>query len=69
MKYVLQKDGDWIQPIRKGYKVACCDCGLVHKIDIRVRGSKIQYRATRDKRATGQFRRKLKRDSKSEDGK
>lgn len=27
---------DWIQPTMNGYKMACCDCGLVHDIDFRV---------------------------------
>lgn len=26
----------WIKPVMKGYKLACCDCGLVHKVDFAV---------------------------------
>jgi hypothetical protein len=25
----------WIQPIMSGYKLACCDCGLVHVTEFR----------------------------------
>lgn len=25
----------WINPVMKGYKLACCDCGLVHDFDFR----------------------------------
>ncbi len=33
-------DGDdgytrWITPVMDGYKMACCDCGLVHDVDFR----------------------------------
>ncbi len=27
---------DWIQPVMKGYKMSCCDCGLVHNLDFRI---------------------------------
>ena len=54
-------DGDWIKPVRRGYRVACCDCGLVHRYDfavVEVRGrSVIVYRVVRDKRATASRRR------------
>lgn len=36
MKYVQVFDGDRIAPIMKGYRMACCDCGLVHTIDFEV---------------------------------
>lgn len=60
MKYVVQKDGQWYQPVRKGYKLCCCDCGLVHRVDFRIYQGRIQMRAFRDNRATGQVRRKRK---------
>jgi hypothetical protein len=27
---------EWLMPEMKGYKMACCDCGLVHDIDFKV---------------------------------
>ena len=32
------KDGwsDWISPIMRRYRMACCDCGLVHDMKFRV---------------------------------
>ena len=27
---------DWVTPIMQGYKMACCDCGLVHNVEFRV---------------------------------
>ena len=63
MKYTEEKAGEWIQPIRKNYKMRCCDCGLVHRMDFRLlkngRGNFIQFRAFRDDRATGQSRRHI----------
>lgn len=52
---------EWIQPIRKGYKIACCDCGLVHDMDFRIvpwrSGHKIQFRVARNNRSTAMMRR------------
>ena len=28
--------GEWVTPVRTGYLMKCCDCGLVHRIDFRV---------------------------------
>lgn len=27
---------DWLQPMMKSYKMACCDCGLVHELEFKV---------------------------------
>jgi hypothetical protein len=39
-KYKIEEAGpdgwsDWIQPIMEGYRLACCDCGLVHEVEFR----------------------------------
>lgn len=57
MKFKKVKDGEWQQPVRKGYKLMCCDCGLVHTIDFRIIKSKIQFRAYRNERSTWLARR------------
>ena len=28
--------GEWQTPVMRGYRMKCCDCGLVHEIDFRV---------------------------------
>jgi hypothetical protein len=63
---------DWQFPVMKGYKLACCDCGLVHDVEFRVvkRDPKtgmpmvmdeseyrVELRMRRNNRATGQVRR------------
>lgn len=61
--YTKPKAGEWIQPIHRGYKMACCDCGLVHVLDFRVvkyaggKRVKIQFRARRHNRSTAMVRR------------
>lgn len=64
MAYEEPQAGEWITPIRKGYKMCCCDCGLVHRMDFRIlkkgKIKKIQFRCFRDNRATGQIRRYIK---------
>ena len=57
MRYEEPEPGQWVQPIRKGYKMCCCECGLVHRLDFRIRKRRIQFRVFRDNRATGQVRR------------
>ena len=37
----------WVQPVMKGYLLACCDCGLVHRLDFRIHNGRIQFRAQR----------------------
>jgi hypothetical protein len=54
------KAGEWVQPIRRGYRLACCDCGLVHRMDFRIYRGKPQFRAFRNERSTGQLRRHMK---------
>jgi len=52
-RYGVQEDGEWVRPIVRGYRTQCCDCGLVHKMDFRIRDGRIEFRAYRDGRATG----------------
>lgn len=51
---------DWIHPL-PGYRMACCDCGLVHNFEFRIdaRGQ-INFRASRNSRSTGQVRRGMR---------
>lgn len=28
--------GEWVQPVRRGYLMKCCDCGLVHRLNFRL---------------------------------
>ena len=49
---------DWIQPVRRGYRMACCDCLLVHELDFRIKHGRVQFRARRNNRSTSALRRK-----------
>jgi len=59
--YTAPLAGEWVKPVMKGYRMACCDCGLVHVIDFKVikngRGHKVVFRASRHARATAAMRR------------
>ncbi len=61
MKYNTVTEGDWVQPMRRGYKLMCCDCGSVHRMDFRLvpcgGGRAIEFRVFRDDRATAAARR------------
>lgn len=59
--YPKVKSGQWVSPVRRGYKMACCDCGLVHRMNFQLipygSGRKIIFQAFRDERATAAKRR------------
>ena len=63
--YPLGEAGAWVKPIRRDYRLACCDCGLVHSYNFRLvrvgrRGTQIQYQVSRNDRATAAIRRHMK---------
>jgi hypothetical protein len=49
-------DGKW-EPLDKDQYIACCDCGLVHRVRVRMHKGKLEAQFTRDNRRTGQVRR------------
>jgi len=63
-RYTKPKEGEWVKPVMKGYKMMCCDCGLIHRLDFRVkrwgRGFKVLFRAFRHVRATAAARRRIR---------
>lgn len=51
MKYVQQKDGEWVEMKNmKRYYMKCCDCGLSHRMEFRMIKDKLQFRAWRLKK-------------------
>jgi hypothetical protein len=59
--YPRMKNGEWVKPKKRSYKMACCDCGLVHRMDFIVSGRKVIFRMFRDNRATAAMRRRKKK--------
>ena len=63
MKYHQVTDGETVFPARRGYRMMCCDCGLVHRVNFRLvpHGTKgrrkIALNVYRDDRATANARR------------
>lgn len=51
-------DGKWMTPTRKNFYRSCCDCGLVHREEYRVRNGKVQYRVWRDRAETRKERKR-----------
>ena len=60
-RYDKPESGQWVQPVRRGYKLACCDCGLVHRVNRKQnsRGHTL-VQMFRDERATSARRRSRK---------
>ncbi len=53
--------GQWVQPKPRGYLMACCDCGLVHRMNFRivgVRKQRVQMQAFRHVGQTKAFRKR-----------
>ena len=55
----------WVQPVRRGYLLACCDCGLVHRMNFRINGGRTQFRAQRAWSYTNRERKRMKRKGKA----
>lgn len=47
-------DGEWVTPNMRGWKLQCCDCGIIHTLQFRIvrRGkrSHVEFRAWRHPR-------------------
>lgn len=56
-RYLQPEANEWVQPVRRDYKMACCDCGLVHNLDFRIHKGRVQFRARRNYRSTAMMRR------------
>lgn len=37
----------WVQPVKRGYLMSCCDCRLCHWMDFRIHKGRVQFRAKR----------------------
>lgn len=61
-RYFQVEEGEWTEARKNGDLVQCCDCGLVHRIDYRIkttgRGDEIEVRFRRDDRATKGIRKR-----------
>ena len=57
--YEEMTDGSITTIPREGLDIACCECGLVHRLKV-VGGGSVRIRVRQMKRATGQVRRWMK---------
>ena len=57
-RYPDIKAGQWVAPKKSGYRMECCDCGLVHVLEFRLYRGQVQMRGYRDNRATARRRKK-----------
>ena len=53
-------DGQWLT-LGQGIYRSCCDCGLTHREDYRIRKGKVQRRVYRDTKQTRNERRRVRR--------
>jgi hypothetical protein len=59
-RYPRSADGAWLKPRHRGFRLMCCDCSLVHVMNLRVLRGQVYMQFTRNKRATAAARRKRK---------
>lgn len=59
-KHAEQEDGwsEWINPVKRKYKMACCDCGLVHNMDFRI----VEDKTPKDKKGVTRGKEYKKKD-------
>ena len=65
-RYIQRTDGEgFVVPLRELYRLACCDCGLVHDVVWAYdrKTNELAMAVQRNNRATAQRRRKLKKAS------
>lgn len=63
-RYKQRKDGEgWSEKSGKIFKLACCDCGLVHRVVLISKGPWVGIATERDNRATAQRRRHMKQNT------
>jgi Zn-finger protein len=61
-EYEQPASGEWVQPVRNGYLMQCCDCGLVHRMDFKMvkyaggKRRKIRFRVYRASKETARVR-------------
>lgn len=64
-KFKKVNPNEWQMPIMKGYKMACCDCGLVHNFTFQVidndtqkkiKNGRVLIKATRNNKLTKELR-------------
>jgi hypothetical protein len=54
------KYNEWIEPSMKNFEWVCCDCGLTHKVDFKIRGRHVELRARRAEKLTAKERKRSK---------
>jgi Zn-finger protein len=59
--YMQVHEGEWIEPVKRGFVHQCCDCALVHITDYAVEdGRRVQFKTRVDRRLTAAARRAFK---------
>lgn len=51
----------WLKPKMRGYRIACCDCALVHEFRFMIYKGTLLYRVRRHERATAAKRRERRK--------
>ena len=44
----------------RNFREQCCDCGAIHRLDLRIVDGRVEFRTRRDDRATAAARRSFK---------
>jgi len=57
----MVEDGEWFAPNMRDFRLKCCDCGLVHDLQMRTSNGEVEIRIARNERATAAARRAHKK--------
>ncbi len=63
--YMQIHEGEWIEPVKRGFIHKCCECALVHVTDYAIEGGRgragrVQFKTRVDRRRTAAARRAKK---------
>lgn len=62
-RYYHVTDNEEIEVALKDFKLICCSCNLVHKINFRIKKGRLFLKFKLDNRSTASFRRKKKNEN------
>ena len=65
MKFEQLKEGEWSEMLMENQKLACCDCGLVHTINFKIKKKTVHAQFFRDEKATKKERKKINKKTKN----
>jgi hypothetical protein len=56
-EYYQVEEGEWVDIVRRGFVMVCCDCRLTHTMNLKIKDRKTHLQCFRDDKETKRLRR------------